>query len=87
MAHHELMETAALGVDPSIFLILPKETKQPTIIHHILKVPKNALVANETEEFFCLFQIKRMISNGSEFPIKDNNNEETQTEDFDKALS
>lgn len=49
----ELMETA-LGVDPTIFLILPNETMQPTLVHHFSKVPKNTLVTNDIDEFFCL---------------------------------
>jgi hypothetical protein len=50
----ELMETA-LGVDPNIFLILPSETMQPTLVHHVSKVPKNALITNDVDEFvFCL---------------------------------
>jgi hypothetical protein len=32
-------------------------------------------------------RIKRMLSNGSEFPIEDHNDEESQKEDFDMALS
>jgi hypothetical protein len=32
-------------------------------------------------------RIKRMLSNGSEFPIEDHNDEESQKEDFDLALS
>lgn len=49
----ELMETA-LGVDPSIFLVLPSDTMQPTLVHHVSRVNKNALIANDTDEFFCL---------------------------------
>jgi hypothetical protein len=49
----ELIETA-LGVDPNIFLILPAETMQPTLVHHVSRAPKNALLPNDTDEFFCL---------------------------------
>jgi hypothetical protein len=49
----ELIETA-LGVDPNIFLILPSETMQPTLVHHVSKAPKNALLTDDLDEFFCL---------------------------------
>jgi hypothetical protein len=49
----DLMGTA-LGVDPNIFLVLPSDTMQPTLVHHVSKVAKNALIANDTDEFFCL---------------------------------
>jgi hypothetical protein len=48
-----LIETA-LGVDPNIFLILPSDTMQPTLVHHVSKVPKNALLADDSDDFFCL---------------------------------
>lgn len=48
-----LMETA-LGVDPNIFLILPSSTMQPTLVHYVSKVPKNALLADDSDDFFCL---------------------------------
>jgi hypothetical protein len=35
-----LMETT-LGVDHNIFLILPSDTIQPTLVHHVSKAPKN----------------------------------------------
>lgn len=50
---NELMETA-LGVDPNIFLILPSDTMQPTLVHHVSKAPKNALLTNDADEYFCL---------------------------------
>jgi hypothetical protein len=49
----KLMEKA-LGVDPNIFLILRSNTMQPTLVHHVSKVPKNALLMNDVDEFFCL---------------------------------
>lgn len=49
----DLMETA-LGVDPNIFLILPSDTMQPTLVHHVSKAPRNALLANDVDEYFCL---------------------------------
>jgi hypothetical protein len=44
----------ALGIDPSIFIICPSTTSQPTIVHHFSKAFRNALLADNTEEFFCL---------------------------------
>ena len=53
----ERMETA-LRMDPSIFLVLPTETRHPTIVHHITKVFRNIFAADngddEFDEFFCL---------------------------------
>jgi hypothetical protein len=45
---------AALGIDPSLFIICPSTTSQPTIVHHFSKAFRNALLVNDTEDFFCL---------------------------------
>lgn len=45
---------AALGIEPSLFIICPSTTNQPTIVHHFSKAFRNALLADDTEEFFCL---------------------------------
>jgi hypothetical protein len=49
----ELIETA-LGVDPNIFLILPSDTMHPTMVHHVSKAPRNALLTDDSDEYFCL---------------------------------
>jgi hypothetical protein len=47
----DLMETA-LGIGPNIFLVLPSD--KPTLVHHVSKVPRNLLLTNNADEFFCL---------------------------------
>jgi hypothetical protein len=45
---------AALGIEPSLFLICPAATGKPTIVHQFSKAFRNALIENDNEEFFCL---------------------------------